>query len=279
MISEKAYAKVNLSLYITGVREDGYHILDTVMQRVSLFDTVRISKNNKSKIEITSNLDILTGEKNICYSAANAFFDATGIKDFVTVNVEKNIPLAAGLGGGSADAAAVLNLLNKMYDNPLSDEKLCEIALRLGADVPFCLKGGSMRVKGIGEVMEKIDRKSEPYIVLVKDGEKASTAQMYKKLDNISIKKQPNKNDLMVSCLTKGDYKAFLDAIHNDFSYVWDYSKIEKELLDAGADKVSVSGSGPTVMGFFESKAAADSATEKLSSKFSFVSSVFCVNE
>lgn len=279
MISEKAYAKVNLSLYITGIREDGYHLLDTVMQRISLFDTVDIRKNNKNSIEIISDKKEIANEKNICYAAASVFFEETGINDGIIIEVQKNIPLAAGLGGGSADAAAVLKILNRMYDEPLDTNVLCKLGLKLGADVPFCIKGGSARVKGIGEIMESFDRKLPLYLVLVKDSVKASTGQMYKELDNIERDKKTNNNDLMVKSMADGNYDRFIDTVHNDFSYVWNYENIRQDLLKVGADNVSISGSGPTVIGFYKDKKIADFAARKLSEKYSEVYSVQGVDE
>lgn len=279
MISEKAYAKVNLSLYITGIREDGYHLLDTVMQRISLFDTVDIRKNNKNSIEIISDKKEIANEKNICYAAATVFFEETGINDGIIIEVQKNIPLAAGLGGGSADAAAVLKILNRMYDEPLDTSALCKLGLKLGADVPFCIKGGSARVKGIGEIMESFDRKLPLYLVLVKDSVKASTGQMYKELDNIERDKKTNNNDLMVKSMSDGNYDRFIGTVHNDFSYVWDYENISQDLLKVGADNVSISGSGPTVIGFYKDKETADFAARKLSEKYSEVYSVQGVDE
>lgn len=279
MISEKAYAKVNLSLYITGVRADGYHLLDTVMQRVSLYDTVSVSKNSDNYIKVISDNSSLENENNICFAAAKAFFEKTKISSGVTIEVLKNIPLAAGLGGGSADAAAVLNILNKMYSYPLSYEELCEIGLSLGADVPFCIKGGCARVTGIGENIENIKRKLPLYIVLIKNGEKASTGQMYKAFDKSDTKREENRNLDMVKSLESIDFDIFTETVHNDFSYVWNYDDIKADLEKQGAKKVSLSGSGPTVMGFFENKENADKAAENLTEKYACVFSTTAISE
>lgn len=259
MINLKAYAKVNLSLYITGIRNDGYHLLDTVMQSVSLCDTVQIEKQDKREINVTCNNDTLCGQDNICHKAARLFFDAVQTDGGVDIHIEKRIPLAAGLGGGSADAAAVLKGLNMEYDFPLKDSQLYEIALKLGADVPFCINNGCARVKGIGEELIPINRTLPLYMLLIKKGEKPSTAFMYKEFDKKmeGISQKASAENTCVS-LETNDYKGFLASLHNDFSLLWDYSRIEKALLNSGADAVSLSGSGPTVMGFFETKEKAE---------------------
>lgn len=267
MISEKAHAKVNLSLYITGVRSDGYHILDTVMQSVSLCDTVSIRENNDSKIKVISNDTSLTDENNICFAAAKAFYEKTGISLGVDIEVIKSIPVAAGLGGGSSDAAAVLRALNVMHNSPLNYDELCEIGLSLGADVPFCIKGGCARVKGIGEEIENINRKMPLYLVLIKDTEKASTGEMYKEYDKIN-KKAENRNNDMVKSLETADMNMFFNTVHNDFSYVSKYGDIKKVLEEMGAKTVSLSGSGPTVIGFFDSKEKAQATVKKLTKKY-----------
>ncbi len=274
MFSENAYAKVNLSLLITGKREDGYHLLDTVMQTVSLYDTIKVYKNEESIISVICDNAVISGSDNICYKAASLFYEHTGINKGVTIEIIKRIPLAAGLGGGSADAAAVLRLLNKLYGEPLSYEKLCEIALLLGADVPFCIKGGTARVTGIGEHLEPVDSALQVYIVLIKEGIKNSTAQMYKEFDMKCDFSHNDTVEKMVNSLKQGDYKSFLNTVYNDFSLVSNYKEIENRLYQVGADAVSVSGSGPTVMGIFKSKEKADKAAEILSNEYSNVYSV-----
>ncbi|MBE6728723.1 MAG: 4-(cytidine 5'-diphospho)-2-C-methyl-D-erythritol kinase [Ruminococcaceae bacterium] len=280
MFSKKAYAKVNLSLYITGKRRDGYHLLDTVMQEISLYDTVKISPNSDGKIKVISNIDNLSDENNICYSAAKLFLEEIDSSDTFSIEIEKNIPLAAGLGGGSSDAAAVLSLLNEIYKKPLTDKHLCSIALKLGADVPFFLKGGCARVTGIGENNEKIIRNLPIYMVLIKAEEKASTALMYKEFDlKAESLKTENRNDIMVTALKNNEERNFLTAVHNDFSLVWDYEKIKKDLESNNALKVSLSGSGPTVIGFYKNSNSAANAFEKLKQKYPVIFNVTAIGE
>ncbi len=274
MFSETAYAKVNLSLLITGKREDGYHLLDTVMQTVSLYDTVKVSKNNSDEINVFCDNDHICGEDNICYKAAVLFLERSKIDNGVNIEIIKRIPLAAGLGGGSTDAAAVLRLLNRLFDEPLSYDDLCKIGLKLGADVPFCIKGGTARVKGIGEKLESINPALNTYIVLIKEGNKNSTAQMYRQFDLNCEFSDADIVDKMSLSLENGNYNDFISTVYNDFSLVSDYEGIERNLKEVGADAVSVSGSGPTVMGIFKTKEMADNAVKILSKKYSNVFSV-----
>ena len=280
MISLKAYAKVNLSLEINGKRDDGYHILDTVMQTVSLYDKVTISVADSGVIDVSCDDLSLTGENNLCYKAATLFFEKVKINGGCSVNIEKNIPLSAGLGGGSSDAAAVLKGLNVLYNNPLSYDGLKNLALKLGADVPFLIKGGTARAKGIGEELSVIENKLPLYFVLIKEGQKPSTAQMYKKFDELGFSyslEQISNN--MEKSLNDADFSLFVDSLKNDFSCVWNYEKIKQDLINNGADAVSLSGSGPTVMGLFKDKNDAFKAFEKLKSYYSDIFFAESVNE
>ena len=156
MLRAKAYAKINLSLDIVGVRDDGYHLIKTVMQSISLHDVISISEEG-SEISITCNdPSVPCDERNIVYKCAKRFFEYWGIEFGVHIDIQKNIPSQAGLGGGSADGAAVLVLLNRICGNPFSDEELCIIGAKVGADIPFCIVGGCVLCEGIGEVLTPI---------------------------------------------------------------------------------------------------------------------------
>lgn len=272
MISLKAFAKVNLSLYVTGIRNDGYHLLDTVMQTVSIYDTVEISVRNDTLINVTCNKNELEGEENICYKAAELFFDATKIAGGTDINITKRIPVAAGLGGGSADAAAVLKGLNSEFGLPLSDKELLKLALKLGADVPFCIKGGTARVKGIGEEIIPIKCNLPLYMLLIKDGEKPSTAYMYKELDNRMRNVTVNASaDNVCKALTRGDYESFTNSLYNEFSVLWNIETIKEKLMNGGADGVCISGSGPTVIGFFKTKEMEREAYNLLKENYGYI--------
>lgn len=266
-----AYAKVNLSLEITGVREDGYHLLDTVMQTVDLYDELQIELRNDGKIVIKCDDDSIAGEDNICYKAAEIFFEEIDKKDGVTIFINKKIPTAAGLGGGSSDAAATLKAMNFLYGNILTTSKLCDLALKLGADVPFFIIGGSARVKGIGEIIESFEPKKNVFLLLIKDGVKHSTAEMYRKIDECNLNLNIDASKACQTALENGDFKMLKESFVNDFNFVCDFENIKQDLLLVGAEAVSLSGSGPTVMGLFENYNNLSNAYNILKEKYPLI--------
>lgn len=246
----KANAKINLSLNICGKREDGYHLIDTVMHSVSLYDEIEIEKANEITI-FCDNGDI-NGEKNIAYLAAVKFFKATNIVGGAEIKIKKQIPTAAGLGGGSADAAAVLVGLNKLYNANLSYDKLCEMAVTLGADVPFFIKGGCQRAEGIGEKLTVKNPLMNGYFVLAKGETKPSTAEMYKIIDS-----QPTfcvDTEAVIRSVENNDLNSLSECMGNAFETVWSESKIKQKLLSFSPLAVSLSGSGPTWFAFLKEK-------------------------
>ncbi len=271
----KAYAKVNLTLSITGVRNDGYHLIDTVMQTVDLYDVIRITKRSDGEITVNCDCGDINGESNICYFAAKEFFCKTGEKGGADIYITKNIPTAAGLGGGSSDAAATLCGLNELYGNILDKATLCELALRLGADVPFFISGGTARVTGIGEQIVPFKALKPVFLLLIKDKAKPSTAAMYKKIDELGISSQNEGiSDLCVKSLISGDFDGIKTSFANDFNAVCDYENVKRDMLGAGASGVSLSGSGPTVMGLFKSSQELYNAYDKLKGKYACIFAV-----
>ena len=256
----KAYAKINLCLKIDGKREDGYHLIDTVMQSVSLKDKITVTQNKNIKV-ICSN-KAFDGEDNIATAAAKLFFSETGISGGAKIKITKKIPAAAGLGGGSADAAAVLLALNDLYEAGLATEKLQELALKLGADVPFFIKGGTWRSQGIGEILTALKPFGKGCFLLCKADEKPSTAEMYKKLDSLNYIKPDI--DGFISACEKGDEKLIAEGMKNSFTAVWENSATEKRLLKTDALAVSLSGSGPTWFGYYNDKNDAKKAKKAL---------------
>ena len=259
-ITVTANAKINLILSVTGKREDGYHLIDTVMQSVSLGDTVKITPSKQLKIKC--NIKELECSDNIAFKAAELFYKETGIDKAVKITVKKRIPMAAGLGGGSADAAAVLVALNKLYMTGLSEEKLEAMALELGADVPFFIKGGTVRAEGIGEALTKLKPFLSGYFVLAKADKKPSTGEMYKRLDSES----PKLLDVnaFIDALNKDDTNKAAKLFDNSFRAVWQNNAMEKRLSEFEPMAVSLSGSGPTCFAFFTDKKAAKVALGKL---------------
>ncbi len=258
----KANAKINLTLDICGKRADGYHLIDSVMQSISLCDILSIEKAEVISVKCSD--DTLCGDDNIASKAARAFFGFTEINGGADIYIEKHIPKAAGLGGGSADAAAVIVALDKIYETGLSVDDLCKIGLRVGADVPFCIVGGTARVGGIGEQIEKVSPMPKAHFVLSLAGEKQSTAQMYRMIDSA-----PQLNpytDKMISAIENKDITAVAKVLSNAFGTVCDYSALKSDFEKTSPLGVSLSGSGPTVFAVYKNSKDADTAANQLES-------------
>lgn len=256
----KVNAKINLTLGILGKREDGYHLIDTVMQSVSLFDTVIIKKSKKIKATYSDkNID---KQNNMTLKAANAFFKAAGIDSGAKIKIKNRIPTSSGMGGGSADAAAVLMGLDKLYETNLSTDELEKIALPLGADVPFFIKGGAQRAEGIGEILTPLTPLEKGYFILAKADTKPSTGEMYKQLDS----KTPPLPDTekAITALKNQDSEALGKLFVNSFSSVWGETPLQERLLKTEALGVSLSGSGPTWFAYFKDEKAAKAELKAL---------------
>lgn len=259
----KANAKINLTLDVLGKREDGYHLIDSVFQSVSLCDIVEVDVSNSIVVGCSDNT--ICDESNIAYKAAENFFAYTNKNGGAQIAIEKHIPLASGMGGGSADAAAVIVALNKLYETNLSEEQLCEIGLSVGADVPFCIVGGTARVGGIGEQMSKISDMPDCAMLLIKHGTKLSTADMYKKVDTYPQDKFYTK--LMVDGINNGDLIAVCQNVFNAFGSVCDNEKLTQDINETKPLAVSLSGSGPTVFAIYKDLADSQKAKELLKIK------------
>lgn len=259
-----ACAKINLSLSVLGKREDGYHELDTVMQSVDLSDTVYIEKCRG----IITDCKGISAEENIAASAARLFCEKTGAEG-CKIKIEKRIPAAAGLGGGSADAAAVLAGLNRLYKTGISETELCEIAVKIGADVPFLIAGGTARARGIGEKLTPLAPLKDCWFLLAKAEEKPSTAEMFSRLDSTDyIKPDIEKT---VNAVNRGDLNGVLQNLGNSFEILWSKSPLKEMLSSAHPAACSLSGSGPARFAVYGDLNAALRARDKLSAK-----GVFC---
>lgn len=255
-INMRANAKINLILSVKGKREDGYHIIDMIMQNISLCDYITVKPYKNITVK-TKNKEILQQE-NIAFKAAELFFKETGVTGGTKIKISKKIPLVAGLGGGSADAAAVLLGLDRLYETNLSVDKLEKMALSLGADVPFFIEGGTKRAEGIGEQLTTLKPLTQGYFLLVKAEQKPSTAEMYKRLDSENYTKPDV--DAAVAALQSGDTELLAGLMDNSFTAVWNNSKTKAMLEGLEADCVSLSGSGPTWFAYFTDKKKAKSA-------------------
>lgn len=259
----KANAKINLTLDVLGKREDGYHLIDSVFQSVSLGDIVEVDKADN--IVVSCSDSSICDESNIAYKAAKKFFEYTSIQGGANVKIEKRIPLASGMGGGSADAAAVIVALDRLYNTNLSQYVLCEIGLSVGADVPFCIVGGTARVGGIGEKMVRLANMPECAILLIKHGQKLSTADMYRKVDAF-----PQENfytDKMVKGIETGDLNAVCQNVFNAFDSVCDNKDLVNDIKSTSPLAVSLSGSGPTVFAIYADEMQANAAKLEIEKK------------
>ncbi|MBE6687241.1 MAG: 4-(cytidine 5'-diphospho)-2-C-methyl-D-erythritol kinase [Ruminococcaceae bacterium] len=267
-ITLKAKAKINLFLEITGKRENGYHDISTVMHEIDLCDDITLSKNDTGTVTITSNSATMPlDERNIAYKCAAAFFDEINEENTgLNIDIQKHIPMEAGLAGGSTDGAAVLNGLNELYNNILSKEKLCEIGKRVGADLPFCIMGGAMLCEGIGEIMTPCPVLPECVILVAKGKEGVSTKEAYANID--ATPSREIKENKMPSLLEKGDLKEICRAMYNCFEYLVPSVEPIKEIMNKyGALNSMMSGSGSAVFGIFEDKQKAENALNELKDK------------
>lgn len=273
----KAYAKINLTLDVLGKRADGYHEIKMVMQTVSLYDTVTVelleNENDSGKIYAETNLPFLpTGGDNLACRAAELFFAETGLNYGAKITLEKHIPVGAGLAGGSSDCAVVLKALNKLCDSGLSMHKLCSMGVRLGADVPYCLLGGTRLAEGIGERLSPLPRMPRCSVLLVKPAFSISTKSVYEKIDSISDYRRPDTERVI-----DGLYSSRLEEIAAGMGNVLeevsvsDYpvlDEVKLQLLSLGAEAAQMSGSGPTVFGLFSDISKAREAKNKLWGKY-----------
>ena len=275
-IEKKAYAKINLFLDIENLRNDGYHNIKSIMQTVDWFDIIRVSRFYEEGIKITcSNRNIPTDSSNIVFRVTKAFFNELDIYEGILIDIEKNIPLSAGMAGGSADGAATLEALNELYGNPFSTDELIKIGKDVGADIPFCILGGTKIIGGIGEIITDCHSVPKCFIVCAKNSNTGvSTPQAYKELDNIycdfvGYKYSKDKFDLMLEAIEKKDvhgicanmFNIFEEAIAVEHSSV---NKIKKTMMDHGAIKAMMSGSGPSVFGIFTEYDQAEKAQKQL---------------
>ncbi|MBP3705829.1 MAG: 4-(cytidine 5'-diphospho)-2-C-methyl-D-erythritol kinase [Clostridia bacterium] len=256
----QANAKINLTLDICSKRSDGYHIINSVMQSVSLADLVEIKKSDSISVCYS---DIgKTGENDICFIAAVKFFEYSKIIGGTQIEVDKKIPCVAGVGGSSSDAAAVIHGLNRLYNTNYSDNELCKIALKVGADVPFCIVGGSCLVSGIGETVTPIVSIPDCAFLIVVLGKKQSTKQMYDDLDSRPL--ECPKTEKMLEIWQQGDLKKISSNLSNAFEALYDIT-YEKELLSSFSPLgISLSGSGPAVYAIFENADKALKAQSQL---------------
>lgn len=252
----KAAAKLNFSLDILGIRPDGYHEMDMVMQTIDLFDDVELSKAGTISVFSDGSPD---GPENLAWKAAEAFFRAAKRSGGARIRLTKRIPAQAGMAGGSADAAAVLIGLNALYDARLSPEALRDAGLSVGADVPYCLIGGTARVRGIGEIVEPMPPFLSGYLVVAKPAIGISTAEAFRRFDRAENLRHPDIAALL-SVMEKGQLDAlslFMENVLEQSEQNETVETLRQELLKNGALAACMTGSGSAVFGLFSEKEAA----------------------
>lgn len=269
----QAPAKLNLFLDITGKRSDGYHIVNMIMQSVSLYDEVTVTVDSgDGAIHIScTDENIPCDETNTAYKAVQQFFDYAEIPlKNVSVKIKKKIPSQAGMAGGSTDAAGVLVALNDMLNTGFSQGELAEIAEHIGADVPFCIYGGTMTANGIGTILTPLPDMPECYIVIVKPDIKISTKEAYEKSDSVGYD-QCKSIEPMIDAICNGNIKAIGKSLYNKFEEVVEVpeiGEIKNCMKKYGAEGAIMTGSGSAIFGIFEEKSHADDCIDELEQHF-----------
>ena len=270
----KATAKINLGLDVIRKREDGYHDVRMIMQMTGMYDRIVLyPKRGRSGIELRTNLPYIpTNENNLAFKAAKLLMDEFDVTDGLEINLQKFIPVAAGLAGGSTDAAAVLKAVNKIFRLGLDDQQLMKRGARLGADIPYCLLGGTALAEGIGEKLTPLPDMPDCRILLAKPPISVSTRDVYGALRADEIEKHPD-IDGMIDAIRTGDLYGVADRLSNVLEDVTAptrpiIGKMEQEMKDAGALSAIMSGSGPTVFGIFDENADAEKCRDELRRKY-----------
>lgn len=308
MLEKKAYAKVNLSLDIVGLRENGYHLVRMVMQSLDIFDTLIFEKLEKPEIvvllndakgddgrSVESKGNVTEGEKpedasattdnlgkvpldenNLIYKVAKLLFDkyiwSKDKEAGVRITLTKNIPIAAGMAGGSSDAAATFRGINELFELNLMDEDLMEMGVTLGADIPYCIMGGTALSEGIGEVLTKLPDMPKCYYLVAKPPISVSTGEAYGGYDRLTESIKHPDVDGQVDAIYAGNLKGVTDKFLNVLEFVTarnhkEIGELEKIMLEGGALNSMMSGSGPTVFGIFDDEAKAEAVKEEITAK------------
>lgn len=261
-IERKAYAKINLGLDVTGKRDDGYHIVRMIMQNVNIFDTLTFEDNDSGEIVLTANSPkIPTDETNLICKVARQLQKEFGVTKGANIDLVKRIPVAAGMAGGSTDGAAAYEALNELWGLGMDKKRMCELAVSLGADIPYCILGGTALAEGIGEELTTIPDMLDCQLVVVKPDIDVSTGWVYKELDSKEIEDHPDidgirnaieDNDLKTMCELMGNVLEPVTASKYEV-----IGKLEALLTESGAVRAIMTGSGPTVFAVFDDEGKA----------------------
>ena len=269
----KAYAKINIALDVVGKREDGYHLLKMIMQTVDLYDVIEIIKTSSNDIKLICNKPYVpTDERNLAYKAANLFKQTYNINEGVSINLIKNIPVSAGMAGGSTDAAAVLKLMNRLFNINATDEELRILGLKLGADVPYCINGGTALCEGIGEKITQLKPFKNKIVVIVKPPFGVSTKDVYKSFDLSKVIYHPRVDEI-IKAMNNDDIHFVANNMKNLLENVTlrkhrVISNIKEEFRSLDAIGTMMSGSGPTVFALFDDMLKAQKCYDEMKKKY-----------
>jgi len=263
----KAYAKINIGLDVTGKTDNGYHLLKSIMQQVDLYDYVTVEKINEGIVFECNSEDVPSDDTNLAVKAAKLMKEKYGIESGIKIILDKRIPVAAGMAGGSTDGAAVITGINEVWNLGLSLQEMIDTGVKLGADIPFCILGGCALAEGIGEKLTKMENHSTFKAVIAKPPINVSTKHVYQNLKLAEVT-HPDM-DKVIEGIKTGDNELIVKNMGNVLATVTenDYEIInilKKEMLDNGADGSLMSGSGPTVFGLFSDEKKAESAESSL---------------
>lgn len=266
----KAYGKINLGLDVLRKRPDGYHDLDMIMQTVGIYDDVIIKKTgNKGEIVVgTDTATLPNDDGNLAYRAAKLLLEEFDVDDGVSIYINKIIPIAGGMAGGSSDCAATLKGVNELFSLGLSEKELMDRGVTLGADVPYCIMGGTARARGIGDVLERLPAAPKCHLIIAKPGISVSTAYVYGRIKPDLIDKRPDIEGI-ISAIQESNLQKMASLVYNVMEEVTVgehgiISEIEDVLMESGALNAIMSGSGPTVFGIFDDKEKAENAVVAL---------------
>ena len=261
-VTRKAYAKINLGLDVTGKRADGYHLVRMIMQTVDLYDVLSFSKREDGQIHImTQSQGIPTDQHNLIWKVCALLTEQYKITDGVDITLEKNIPVAAGMAGGSTDAAAAFLGMNELFHMGLTRQQMCEQGVKLGADIPYCIMGGTALSEGIGEILTPLPDMPDCQILIAKPAIGVSTRWVYTELDNSEISVHPDIDGIR-QAIERQDLQGIQVRLGNVLESVTTAKytiirQIEKLMKENGAGGAMMSGSGPTVFGIYDDRAAA----------------------
>ncbi len=272
-ITGKAYGKINLDLDVVGRREDGYHLVRMIMQTVDIYDTITIKKTEGKEITLSTDSGVIPQDpSNLVWRAADNMRREFDLTDGLSIHLEKRIPIAAGMAGGSADAAAVFRLMRRMYDLDVSDERLQELALPLGADIPYCITGGTQLSEGIGEILSPVPAPPECSLIICKPDLYVATPWVYREFDSIPEDEIRHPDvDGMIRTLEEQDLKGMCSLFGNvleqktgaEYPVI---GELEQFFMEHGAAGSLMTGSGPTVFAVYENAETAEAAFRALES-------------